>query len=64
MIGGMILDMVEAAAEGIERDVLGDLPVGLAGERLAVMAGHAQGLVAIGGTLADAAGRILALASA
>ena len=37
---------------------------GLAGERLAVMAGHAQGLVAIGDTLADAAGRILALASA
>ena len=37
---------------------------GLARERLAVMAGHEQGLVAIGGTLADAAGRILDLASA
>ena len=36
----------------------------LARERLAVMAGHAQGLIAVGGTLADAAGRILNLASA
>lgn len=36
----------------------------LARERLAVMAGHAQGLVAVGRTLADAADRILDLTSA